>query len=195
MAQQTRARKRSRSHFWDNVIRTDDIFSCWIWTGPVTRDGYGMFWWRHPVIGDRHREGAHRIAYYQTHGWLPACVMHTCDEPSCVRPDHLRAGTHAENMRDAMLKGRMSTGPRPRFTREQVAEIRRRAVSGTPDRQLADEYGVHFTTIAHLVLGTTYKDYPGPLRGLRLKLRGPRQNRASLSGSRQVTDSALAAAA
>lgn len=195
MAQQTKARTRSRSHFWDNVIRTDDLFSCWIWTGPVTRDGYGMFWWRHPVIGDRNREAAHRIAFHLTHGWLPECVMHSCDEPSCVRPEHLRAGTVADNMEDAKRKGRLRTGPRSRFTEDQVEDIRVRAALGVPEHQLAQEYEVHFTTISHCVLGQSYKGYPGPIREPRRRLREPRRNRASLSGSRRVTNFDLAAAA
>jgi hypothetical protein len=185
MAKQPNGSSDFERRFWTHVNRTDDLFSCWLWTGSVTRDGYGKMWWRHPVVGDRNREVAHRIAYYLTYGWLPECVMHMCDEPSCVRPEHLRAGTMAENMQDAKLKGRLWSGPRPRFTRDQVAQIRQRAANGVPETQLVREYGVHLTTISHVVLGKTYPNYPGPIREPRWKLRGPRKHRASPSGSGQ----------
>jgi hypothetical protein len=88
--------------FAARVIKTD---TCWIWTGTTT-NGYGQI-----AMGSRpqHRFRAHRLSWMLHFGDIPAGleVMHTCDEPRCVRPAHLRLGTHKENMADAATKGRM----------------------------------------------------------------------------------------
>ena len=75
---------------------------CHLWLFPPTNRGYGQ-------IGQFHRSfSAHRVAYQVFKGEIPAgmCVMHTCDTPLCVNPDHLRLGTHQENIADRSRKGR-----------------------------------------------------------------------------------------
>ena len=74
---------------------------CWLWEGCIDRRGYGR-------IG---RERAHRRMWQSCHGPIPAgmFVCHTCDNPPCVRPDHLFLGTHTDNMRDMVSKGRGRT--------------------------------------------------------------------------------------
>jgi hypothetical protein len=77
--------------------------SCWEWSGPRTPDGYGQF----GLAGDTFY--AHRISWVLQHGQIPSdrpIILHRCDNPPCVNPDHLRAGTHLENMRDKVQKGR-----------------------------------------------------------------------------------------
>jgi hypothetical protein len=85
--------------FWARVSRTDD---CWEWQAYVKNNGYGVL--RH--CGRLWH--AHRLAWLITHGELAdeAFVCHRCDNPRCVRPDHLFLGTHTDNMRDAWSKGR-----------------------------------------------------------------------------------------
>lgn len=96
------ARKQGsrKSPIWDSVARRDD--GCWVWLGAKDRDGYGR------VMVDGRTMGAHRIAYEESHGPVPdgLVVMHSCDNPSCVNPDHLRVGTQAENIQDRDAKGR-----------------------------------------------------------------------------------------
>ncbi len=94
---------------WTRVKKTE---TCWLWTGPVNSTGYGS------VIFDGHKTGAHRASYEMAYGPFDKrlCVLHQCDTPRCVRPDHLWLGTRGDNMRDCAAKGRNLT--HYRWTRE-----------------------------------------------------------------------------
>lgn len=76
---------------------------CWLWKGVRNADGYGRLYFR------GHHDYAHRVAWELAHG-LPiptgVVIMHTCDNPACVNPAHLRQGTIADNNRDRAAKGR-----------------------------------------------------------------------------------------
>lgn len=87
--------------FWSRVAKSD---GCWEWQSFRVNGTYGIF-----VVGSK-RYIASRFAYQDAVGPIPAGmrVLHNCDNPPCVRPDHLRLGTPAENTSDMVRKGRAS---------------------------------------------------------------------------------------
>jgi len=92
--------------FWEKVDKSGD---CWTWKGGTFRFGYGSF-----RVGDR-RIPAHRVSWELAFGKIAdgMCVLHTCDNPGCVNPAHLRLGTQQDNVRDAREKGRFVLNPKP----------------------------------------------------------------------------------
>lgn len=82
---------------------------CWIWNGAVNNKGYGVF----RINGKNYY--AHRIAHEIFKGTIPdgLLVCHHCDNPPCVRPDHLFIGTISDNARDMVSKKRHSSVTHP----------------------------------------------------------------------------------
>jgi hypothetical protein len=84
-------------------IKSFEKDKCWEWSGYKRKDGYANFWIKDKVYL------AHRISYMISRGNVDkkTCVCHTCDNRSCINPDHLWTGTQADNMRDCAKKGRI----------------------------------------------------------------------------------------
>lgn len=118
--------------------------ACWPWTGSLTSNGYGRI-----LIQGVGLLGAHRVALalaldLPLRG--PWVARHSCDNPACVNPRHLLAGTQVENMADARERGRLARGsakPNARLTADQVRAIRREVADGVPHKEIAARYGVH----------------------------------------------------
>ena len=87
--------------FWSRVDQSGGLDACWLWQGPLMNKGYGT------VKCNHRRWLAHRFSLYLYLGREPqGLVLHSCDNPPCVNPRHLREGTHADNTRDAIERGR-----------------------------------------------------------------------------------------
>lgn len=91
--------------FWERVAPHPNG-ACWLWTGH-THNGYGRIGVRYgPRCENRQAHlSAHVLAWAIEHGrWPKLCIIHSCDNPPCVNPDHLREATHQENMHDVALR-------------------------------------------------------------------------------------------
>jgi hypothetical protein len=139
-----------RDRFWDKAKRGDPD-ECWPWQAYTDRDGYGRF----SLNGKKKR--AHRVAVrLDRRDATGKVVRHTCDNPSCVNPDHLETGTQRENMRDRDRRKRQPRGARngqAKLTREEVVEIRK---STRSSRVLAGIYGVAPSTIRMIKTGGSW---------------------------------------
>ncbi len=129
---------------------------CWLWTGKRQKTGYGVM-----GIGQYAKIGAHRLSFQMATGLLPSVVMHTCDNPPCVNPAHLRAGTSKLNNLDMIGKGRSPTigkvgeaHHRARLNEDQVRDIRSRKQTIA---SLAEEFGVSTGAIEGVIYRNTWK--------------------------------------
>lgn len=140
--------------FWGKVDKTD---SCWFWKSARRSDGYGAF------TVDRRQVSAHRHSYALSKGSIPAgmVVMHSCDQPLCVNPDHLSVGTSAQNAADAARKGRRLPGSKnhqAKLTEKLVLEMRARyAKGGISQKRIAEEYGVSPALVGFIVTRKLWK--------------------------------------
>lgn len=113
------------SKFWSRVDKSGD---CWLWTaGSASTDPklqYGKI-----GVGKK-RQYAHRVSWILAYGDPGSLhVLHKCDNPKCVRPDHLFLGTHVDNMKDRDQKGRTplkkgTANLMAKYTDEQIAAVR-----------------------------------------------------------------------
>jgi hypothetical protein len=143
--------------FWARVQKGP---GCWLWLGRRDqRGGYGC------LNVDRRRLKAHRFAWQLATGRSPEGlkVCHSCDNPACVRPDHLFLGTDADNLADMRAKGR-DNPPRGEshhrhvLTTAGVIEMRRlHREEGIGYRRLARRFGVARSTARAVLAGQSWK--------------------------------------
>lgn len=145
---------------------------CLLWLGAYFSNGYGAFW-----IGGGKTVRAHRFSYEAYKGEIPKdlCVLHKCDTPACVNPDHLFLGTHIDNAVDRNAKNRHAFGNRSgakkhpekvvrgetsgmaKLKTEDVLEIRKMHASGLTQKAIAEKYGICFQNVSSIVTRLTWK--------------------------------------
>lgn len=131
---------------------------CWLWVGSVNSWGYGR-------LGENRRERqAHRLSFTVRHGAIPrgVSVLHRCDVPACVNPDHLFLGTLSDNVQDCIKKGRHRTtrgsaNPQAKLSEAAVADLRRRTVKRGSISRWALEFGVSRRAIGFALRGDTWQ--------------------------------------
>jgi hypothetical protein len=151
--------RKIEDRFWEKVNRDGPIqyhmdTPCWEWIHTLWPSGYGKFKCEHK------NKRANRVAWVITYGKIPdgMLVLHDCDNPKCVNPEHLFLGTHLDNAKDREQKGRgrnwRAQGdkhPNAKLTLEKVAQIRQRFANGETARDLAKEFGIHHQTIYPII--------------------------------------------
>lgn len=154
------------TRFWTKVKKTD---FCWLWTASPYGGRYGRISRTGKSRPTKGRDiSSHVAAWILIKGPVPKgmCVLHHCDNPRCVNPDHLWIGTQLENMRD-MVKKRRARGCRGeshanhKLTSSDVASIRSLKLSGHTGVELAKRFGVTPAQISNIVLNKQWF-YPNP---------------------------------
>ncbi len=152
-------------NFFSKIDYPDNLINgCWTWTASTGLNGYGQFHVQRKHIS------AHRFSYVLFSGKIPKgkILLHSCDQPSCVNPFHLKPGTHKDNTQDMLSKGRSNpafgeNSGRAKLTDKQIQEIRAKYKPGKnqwdkdsyPIVKLAKEYGAGPATIHSIILGKT----------------------------------------
>lgn len=139
-------------NFDKKYVRAEN--GCWIWTAYRDKDGYGNF-----GVAQK----AHRYSYKRFKGVIPEgmLVCHTCDESSCVNPDHLFLGTTKDNHKDMCDKERIAKGEgsgASKLSEKDVKKIRKEYVNGHKSMsELGDEFGISATTACNIINFKTWK--------------------------------------
>ena len=142
--------------FWDKV-NVGGSKDCWVWTGCKRPGGYGQ------IRYDRRIQKSHRVSWKINCGDIPEglCVLHKCDNPSCVNPNHLWLGTYQDNSTDMVNKERQSKGenlPQSKITQVYADCIRTAYANGDATyRQLAKEFNISRSTIWYIVTNQTWR--------------------------------------
>lgn len=137
---------------------------CWLWTGPVDpppRFPYGRLWYRGVTIV------AHRAAWMVLRGPIPAGlnVLHKCDNPYCVNPDHLFLGTSKQNTADMIAKRRdiwrNQKGENNHGRKITAAQARAIFLDPRPQEKIGKDYGLTQTAVGHIKRGITWREVNG----------------------------------
>lgn len=129
---------------------------CWLWVGAVHANGYGVF-----GINASNLVQAHRFSFMMFVGKIPpnTDVCHKCDVRRCVNPAHLFLGTRAENMQDAVNKGRVPRGMNKancKLNDDSVRALRADRLGGMSYPKLAKKYGVSVRVAYTVVKGLAW---------------------------------------
>lgn len=130
------------ARFWDHVDISPDPNGCWVWRGLTSTGGYGLVTIHYKMYR------THQLAYELMTGPIPpgALVLHSCDNPPCVNPAHLRLGTDKDNALDRVARGRQIQGTvhhNAKLTDDAVRDIRRLHAAGANISQLSRQFDIN----------------------------------------------------
>jgi hypothetical protein len=140
---------------WLRIDRSRGPDSCWPWLGYIRANGYGSI----QISGvDR---SVHRVVFELVHGSIESgnSILHKCDNRKCANPEHLYQGTQLDNARDAVRRGRQVKGERQhsaKLTENCVRRIRL-LIGAFSYYELANMFGVHWTSIWNVTTGKTWR--------------------------------------
>lgn len=145
-----KAKRTLSERFWEKVDKSGE---CWEWTATTIGGGYGS------IHHNKRMRYAHRVSFELTYGKIPdgLDVLHTCDNPLCVNPSHLRLGTHRDNMQDMIKKGRgnKNKGVKVGTAKLNPTKVRKiRSLYSTGNytmKQLGKQFNVDTTQICNIV--------------------------------------------
>jgi hypothetical protein len=123
---------------------------CYVWLGRKDADGYGRFKVNNKVIGVHRRVAI--LAFGEPQ--LKQVAMHSCDNPSCINPQHLSWGTVLDNQRDKVSKNRQAKGRnhgRTKFSQTQVDAIVAMKLNGATNSEILSKYSIDKSTIYRLL--------------------------------------------
>jgi hypothetical protein len=157
------------TRLWAKVDKSGGPDSCWAWTGSATK-GYGR------ITIKKKSVIVTRWVYERDRGKIPPgmCVCHSCDNPACVNPAHLYAGTTQQNSRDMVLRGRARSGAvvcpetmsrgedhwKAKMTVAKVIALRAEAAAGDSYSTLAARYGIGTANVGQVVRRENWRHVP-----------------------------------
>ena len=155
----TGPRPLTKLQAWNKLLSKKQVTdtNCWLIT-----DGYSVGIGYKKIRADGKDWYAHRLAYHMCCAEITSeVIMHSCDNPNCIQPEHLFDGTHADNVADKVAKRRHCFGEghyKSKLTWEQVNEMRAlRARHGYNLQFFADRYGVGRGTVQQILENKTWK--------------------------------------
>lgn len=151
-------KRKDKIEVFNSRIYPEPNTGCWLYLGCYSKEGYGR-------LDAEYYNGfrsSHRFSYFIHNGDFDRslCVMHTCDNPTCVNPDHLRLGTNDDNMADMVSKGRATRGTRnvkAKLNESDVIKIRELNASGVSRKDIRGMFPVGKTQIAYVIKGINWK--------------------------------------
>lgn len=133
-------------------FETDD--ECWIWNGALNTSGYGVMRINRKTVLATHVSLAYYKSEYKEFDYQ--CALHSCDNPRCVNPFHLRWGSQKENAKDRIDRNRQTrffgeSNGRSKLTIDNVKDIKEAAQDGVKIKILAERYSVNASTIYRIL--------------------------------------------
>jgi hypothetical protein len=145
----------------DHLAQVDKpVGGCWLWRG--AKNGAGRASFRGLSAPRKTYEHVHQCSVLPQYG-----VLHSCDNPMCVNPDHLRIGTQKENMCECSMKGRRSPNSKQKpgeahsmakLTWADVRQIREIAKDGVKHEEIATRYRVQRRQISRIISGQRWRE-------------------------------------